>query len=54
MRLKETIDGLENANETIWCGLALRRADNSVLRIAFDLEVSGKKNRGRPKKTWKK
>ena len=32
----------------------LRRDDNSVLRVALDLEVSGKRKRGRPKKTWKK
>ena len=30
----------------------LRR--NSVLRVALDLEVSGKRKRGRSKKTWKK
>ena len=29
----------------------LRRDDDSVLRVALDLEVSGKKKRGRPKKT---
>ena len=32
----------------------LRRDDNSVLRFALDFEVSVKKKRGRPKKTWKK
>ena len=32
----------------------LTRDDDSVLRVALDLEVSGKKKRGRPKKTWKK
>ena len=26
----------------------------AVLRVAWDLEVSGKRKRGRPKKTWKK
>ena len=26
----------------------------SVLRVALDLEVSGKRKRERPKKTWKK
>ena len=26
----------------------------AVLRVALDLEVSGKRKRGRPKKTWKK
>ena len=28
----------------------LRRDDDSVLRVALDLEVSGKRKRGRPKK----
>ena len=32
----------------------LRRDDDSVLRVALDLEVSGKRKRGRPKKTWKR
>ena len=32
----------------------LRRDDDSVLKVAPDLEVSGKRNQGRPKKTWKK
>ena len=32
----------------------LRKNDNSILRIALNLEVSGKKKRGQPKQTWKK
>ena len=32
----------------------LRRDDDSVLRVALNFEVSGKRRRGRPKKTWKK
>ena len=32
----------------------LRRDDNSVLRVALNLEVSGKRRRGQQKKTWKK
>ena len=28
--------------------------DDSVLRVALDLEVSGTRKRRRPKKTWKK
>ena len=27
---------------------------DSVLRVSLDLEVDGKKKRGRPKKTWEK
>ena len=32
----------------------LRRNNDSVLRVAVNLEVSGKRKRGRPKKTWRK
>ena len=32
----------------------LRRDDDSVLRVALDLEVSGKRKRGRQKNTWRK
>ena len=32
----------------------MRRDDDSVLRVALDLEVNGNRKRGRPKKTWKK
>ena len=52
--LKETIDRLATANGVRWYGPVLRRDDDSVLRVALDLEVSGKRKRGRPKKTWKK
>ena len=31
----------------------LRRDDDSVLRVALNLEVSGNRKRGRPKKIWK-
>ena len=41
-------------NEVRWYGHVLRRDNHSVLRAALDLEVSGKKKRGRPKKAWKK
>ena len=52
--LKETIDRLATANEIGWYGHVLRRNDDSVLRVAMNLEVSGKRKRGQPKKTWKK
>ena len=52
--LKETKDRLATANEVRWYGHVLRRDDNSVSRAALDLEVSGKRKRGRRKKTWKK
>ena len=32
----------------------MRKDDNRVLRAALDLEVRGKRKRGRPKKTWEK
>ena len=32
----------------------LGRDDDSDLRVVLDLEVSGKRKRRRPKKTWKK
>ena len=32
----------------------LKRNDDSILRVARNLEVSGKRKRGRPKKIWKK
>ena len=52
--LKETIDRLATANGVRWYGHVLRRDDDSVLRVALNLEVTGKRKRGRPKKTWKK
>ena len=51
--LKETIRRLAKTNGVGRYGHVLRRDDDSVLRVALDLEVSGKKKRGRPK-TWKK
>ena len=52
--LKETIDRLATANGVRWHGHVLRKDDDSVLRVDLDLEVSGKRKRGRLKKTWKK
>ena len=54
LKLRETIDRLATANGVRWYGHVLKRDDNSVLRVALDLEVSGKRKRGRPKKTWTK
>ena len=54
LRLKETIDRLATANGVRWYGHVLRKDDDSVLMVVLDLEVSGKRKRGRPKKTWKK
>ena len=52
--LKETIDRLAAANGIRCNEHVPRRDDNSILRVAPNLEVSGKRKRGRPKKTWKK
>ena len=52
--LKESVDGLAKANGVRWYGHVLRRDEDSVLKIALDLEVDGKRKRGRPRKTWKK
>ena len=52
LRLKETIDWLATANGVDGC--VPRKDDDSVLRVALDLQVSGKRKRGRPKKTWNK
>ena len=52
--LKETIDRLATANGVRWYGHVLRRDDDSVLRVALNLEVTGKRKRGQPRKTWKK
>ena len=41
--LKETIDRLAAANGVRWYGHVLRKDDDSVLRVALDLEVSGKR-----------
>ena len=54
MGLKETIERLATANGGRWYGHVPRRNDDSVLTVALDLEVSGKRKRGRSKKTWKK
>ena len=52
--LKKTIDRLAAANGVRWYGHVLRTDDDSVLRVALNLEMSGKRKRGQPKKTWKK
>ena len=44
--LKETIDQLATANGVRWYEHVLRRDDNSGVRVALDLEVSGKRKRG--------
>ena len=52
--LKETINRLATENEVRWYIHVLMRDDDSVLRVALNLEVSGKRKRGQTKKTQKK
>ena len=40
---KDTIDRLATANGVRWYGHVLKRDDDSALRVALDLEVSGKR-----------
>ena len=42
--LKESINRLATANGVRWYEHVLRRDDDSVLRVALDLEVSCKRN----------
>ena len=46
--LKEAIDVLATTNEVRWYGHVMRRNIDSVLRVALNLEASGKRQRGRP------
>ena len=41
--LKETVDQLATVIGVRWYGHMLRRDDNSVLRVALDLEVGDKR-----------
>ena len=43
LKLKETVHQLASVNGVGWYGHVLRRDDNSVLRVALNLEVSGKR-----------
>ena len=52
--LRKIIDWLATANGVRCYGHVLWRNNNSVLRVALDLEVSGKRKRGQSKKTWNK
>ena len=52
--LKETTDQLATANGVKWYGHMLRRDDDSILKVAQDLEVNGKRKQGQLKTTWKK
>ena len=51
--LKETVVQMGKGNRVGWYGYVLRRDDGHVLRKALEFEVRGKRNQGRPTKTWK-
>ena len=51
--LKETGVQIAKAKGVRWYRHLLRRDDGHVLRKALELEVRGKRKRGRPKKMWK-
>ena len=52
--------GVENLEHRLrrtrlsWFGHMKRRDENSILRSAMELEVEGRTQVGRPKKTWSK
>ena len=48
------IDRIASANGVRRYGHVLRRDGASAFRVALDLDVSGKRKRGRPEKIWKK
>ena len=50
----KTIDRLATASEVRWYGHVLRSDDDSMLRVALDLEITCKRKRGRPRNTCKK
>ena len=50
LRLRETIDWLATVNGIRWYGHVLRRDEDSVLRVALDLEVIGRSKQERLKK----
>ena len=52
--LVESLEMIAKANAVRWYGHVLRREDGNILRKALDLEVMGKRRRGRPKGTWKR
>ena len=54
LEMKETVNGLAIANGVRQRDHVLKRDDDSVLKVALDLEMDSKRKRGRPKKTIKK
>ena len=52
--LNETMDQLAMGNSVRWYGHVLRREDGHVLKKALHFEIEGQRNKGRPKRTWKR
>ena len=46
LELKKTMNGLTTANRVRWYGHLLTKDEDSVLRVALDFEVSGKRKQG--------
>ena len=51
--LKDSLDGLARPSGVRWYGHVLRRDNDEVLRRALDVEVAGRRGRGRLIMTWK-
>ena len=52
--LEETVNGSAKTNRVRWYGYVLRSNNDSVMRVALNLEVSIKRKSGRSKNIWKK
>ena len=52
--LKKSLEKLAKASRVRWYGHVLRREENNILRKALEFSVSGRRKRGRPKKTWRR
>ena len=52
--IKEYLDRMAKASSIRWYGHVLRKEDENVIVKALKFKVSGSRERGRPKQTWKK
>ena len=52
--LKETLDKMAQANGVRWYGHGVKRDEESMLKKAMILQVSGQRKRGRPKQSYKR
>ena len=51
--LKETIVEVVKRSSLRWMGHVLRRDKDEPVKRVWNLDISGKRERGRPKMTWK-